>query len=54
LEEIHRLCGLQTHIDSPVIFGGITILGFLSWLFTPEDKWLPAARLGKVHEFVED
>jgi len=40
--------------DSPVIFGGITIFGILSWLFTPEDKWLPAARLGKVHEFVED
>lgn len=44
---------LMSFSDSPVIFGGITIFGILSWLFTPEEKWLPAARLGKVHEFVE-
>lgn len=38
---------------SPVIFGIITIFGILTYLFTPENQWLPAARLGKVHE-VED
>jgi amino acid transporter len=45
---------MKVIVDSPVIFGGITILGFLSWLLTPEEKWLPAARLGKVHEIVEE
>jgi len=39
---------------SPVIFGAITIFGILSWWFTPEDKWLPNARLGKVHEIVQE
>ncbi|CAD0084143.1 unnamed protein product [Aureobasidium vineae] len=39
---------------SPVIFGAITIFALLSWWFMPEDKWLPAARLGKVHEFEEE
>lgn len=35
---------------SPVIFGGITILAFLTYFFTPENQWLPNARLGKVHQ----
>ncbi|KAF2165132.1 hypothetical protein M409DRAFT_56023 [Zasmidium cellare ATCC 36951] len=35
---------------SPVIFGAITIFGILTWWIYPEDRWLPAARLGKVHE----
>jgi len=33
-----------------VIFGAITIFGLLTYWFTPEDQWLPAARLGKVHQ----
>lgn len=33
---------------SCVIFGAITIFGFLTYWFTPEENWLPAARLGKV------
>jgi hypothetical protein len=28
----------------------ITIFGFLTWLLTPEEKWLPAARLAKIRE----
>ena len=39
---------------SPVIFGAITILGILTYVLTPEDKWLPAARLGKVHQLDEE
>lgn len=39
---------------SPVIFGGITIFAILSWWFTPEHKWLPNARLGKVHDIVQE
>lgn len=39
---------------SPVIFAGITLFGILTYLFTPEDKWLPAARLGKVHQLDEE
>lgn len=39
---------------SPVIFGAITLFGVATWFFTPEDKWLPNARLGKVHEAVEE
>ena len=35
---------------SCVIFAGITIAGVLTWWFTPEEAWLPAARLGKVHK----
>ena len=35
---------------SPVIFGAITIFGILTWWFYPEDRWLPNARLGKVHD----
>ncbi|KAK5729907.1 hypothetical protein LTR17_011546 [Elasticomyces elasticus] len=35
---------------SPVIFGAITIFGLLTYWFTPEEQWLPAARLGKVHQ----
>lgn len=35
---------------SPVIFFAITLFGFLTWWFTPPDQWLPAARLGKVHQ----
>lgn len=40
----------QTFNYSPVIFGGITILAFLTYFFTPEDRWLPNARLSKVHQ----
>ncbi|KAK4505293.1 hypothetical protein PRZ48_003256 [Zasmidium cellare] len=39
---------------SPVIFGAITIFGILTWWFYPEDRWLPAARLGKVHEIARE
>jgi hypothetical protein len=35
---------------SPVIFGAITIFAILTWWATPEEKWLPNARLGKVHQ----
>lgn len=38
---------------SPVIFGAITIFGIASWWLTPEDKWLPSARLGKIAEIEE-
>lgn len=40
--------------DSPVIFGVITFFGILTWWLTPEDKWLPAARLGKVHQLDQE
>jgi amino acid transporter len=39
---------------SPVIFAGITILGIFTYFVTPQDKWLPAARLGKVHRLDEE
>lgn len=39
---------------SPVIFGAITIFAIASWWLTPEDQWLPAARLGKVHKLDEE
>ena len=39
---------------SPVIFAAITILGIVTYFVTPEDKWLPAARLGKVHRLDEE
>jgi len=39
---------------SPVIFGVITIFGILTWWFTPEEKWLPAARLGRLRQIEED
>jgi len=39
---------------SPVIFGAITIFGIVTWWVTPEDKWLPAARLGKIREIEEE
>lgn len=39
---------------SPVIFGAITIFAFVTWWVTPEEKWLPAARLGKVHQLDEE
>jgi len=35
---------------SCVIFGAITIFGLITYWTTPEDKWLPAARLGKLRE----
>lgn len=35
---------------SSVIFGAITIFGIVSWWITPEDKWLPSARLQKLRE----
>lgn len=39
---------------SPVIFGAITVFGIISYFVTPEEKWLPAARLGKVHKLDEE
>ncbi|KAF2154222.1 putative amino acid permease [Myriangium duriaei CBS 260.36] len=39
---------------SCVIFGAITIFGIATWWFTPEDKWLPSARLGKLREMQEE
>lgn len=39
---------------SPVIFAGITLCGLLTWAFTPKENWLPAARLGKVHEIEQN
>jgi hypothetical protein len=39
---------------SCVIFVAITFFGILSWWLIPEDQWLPAARLGKVQEAVEE
>ncbi|KAE9965974.1 hypothetical protein BLS_007289 [Venturia inaequalis] len=44
----------KTFNYSPVIFGAITIFAILSWWFTPEHKWLPNARLGKVHDIVQE
>lgn len=35
---------------SPVIFGGITILAILSWYVTPEGRWLPNERLGRLRK----
>jgi len=46
--------GSDAATDSPVIFGGITILGIVTWWVTPEEKWLPASRLGKVHRLEEE
>ncbi|KXT01565.1 hypothetical protein AC578_6328 [Pseudocercospora eumusae] len=34
---------------SPVIFGAITIFGIVTWWITPEDRWLPYGRLGRIH-----
>ena len=39
---------------SPVIFVAITIFGLVTWWITPDDKWLPSARLGRVHAIVEE
>lgn len=39
---------------SPVIFGAITIFGIITYLVTPEQNWLPAARLGKVHHLDDE
>jgi amino acid transporter len=39
---------------SPVIFGAITIFAIITWWVTPEDQWLPAARLGKVHQLDDE
>jgi len=39
-----------TILDAPVIFGAITIFGIVTWWVTPEDQWLPNARLGKLRE----
>ena len=44
----------QTFNYSPVIFGAITIFALLSYWFTPEEKWLPAARLGKLKAIEEE
>ncbi|KAF2673475.1 amino acid transporter [Microthyrium microscopicum] len=38
---------------SPVIFGAITIFGFISWLVVPDDKWLPSERIGRLQKTVE-
>ena len=39
---------------SPVIFGAITLFAIITWWVTPEEKWLPNARLGKVHRLDEN
>lgn len=44
----------ETFNYSPVIFGAITIFAVLTWYFTPEDKWLPSVRLGKLKELEEE
>ena len=53
-EQFLRRVGLKTEsdirIDSCVIFGAITIFGFVTYWITPEDQWLPNARLGKLRE----
>lgn len=30
-----------------MIFGAVTILGIVSWYFTPEEKWLPREHIIK-------
>jgi len=45
---------VETFNYSPVIFFAITVFGIATWWFTPEEKWLPAARLGKLREIEED
>lgn len=37
-----------------MIFLFITVMGVVTWWVTPEDKWLPSARLGKVHLLEEE
>lgn len=44
----------QTFNYSPVIFLAITVAGVATWWFTPEEKWLPAARLGKSRQIAEE
>ena len=44
----------ETFNYSPVIFGAITIFGIVTWLVTPEEKWLPAARLGMLKQVEEE
>jgi len=39
---------------SPVIFGAITIFAILTWWVTPEERWLPSARLAMVRKLDED
>jgi len=36
-----------------VIFGSISIFAFLSWYFTPEEKWLRQEQILKVLETVD-
>lgn len=45
---------LTLDLDSPVIFGAITIFGIVTWWLTPEEKWLPAGRLGRVRQLEEE
>ena len=33
-----------------VILGSVTIFGILSWLFTPESKWLRSSQAQQVYE----
>ena len=40
----------QTFNYSCVIFGAITIFAFITYFLTPEEAWLPSARLGKLRE----
>ncbi|KAF4550199.1 Amino acid permease-like protein 9 [Elsinoe fawcettii] len=44
----------ETFNYSCVIFGAITIFGIVTWWVTPEEKWLPSARLGKLREMQEE
>ena len=39
---------------SPVIFGAITLFGIITYIMVPEENWLPAARLGKVHKLDDE
>jgi amino acid transporter len=39
---------------SPVIFAAVTIFGIITYWVTPEENWLPAARLGRVHKLDDE
>ncbi|KAG1753285.1 hypothetical protein EDB19DRAFT_1824032 [Suillus lakei] len=43
----------QTFNFSVVIFGAISIFAFLSWYFTPEEKWLRKDQILKAYETVD-
>ncbi|KAG1787654.1 uncharacterized protein HD556DRAFT_1246519, partial [Suillus plorans] len=43
----------QTFNFATVIFGAISIFAFLSWYFTPEEKWLRKEQILKAYETVD-